>query len=112
MPTVLGEMPNRRWSRWKHCCFAATRKSLTPTSRTTGYGLVRVACGLRHGVHGAPPDLRHDRGVQGAPPTFVTIAVFKALLPTFVTVAVFKALLPTFVTVTVAVHIDAGRPDT
>ena len=35
MPTVLGEMPNRRWSRWKHCCFAATRKSLTPTSRTT-----------------------------------------------------------------------------
>ena len=30
-----GEMPNRRWSRWRNCCFVATRKSLTPTSRTT-----------------------------------------------------------------------------
>jgi uncharacterized membrane protein YwaF len=29
------EMPNRRWSRWTGCCSAATRKSLTPTSRTT-----------------------------------------------------------------------------
>src|SRR5262245_12044372 len=28
-------MPNRRWSRWKGCCFEATRKSLTLTSRTT-----------------------------------------------------------------------------
>jgi hypothetical protein len=35
MPTVLGEMPNGRWSRWKRCCFAAARKSWTPTSRTT-----------------------------------------------------------------------------
>src|SRR5262249_5812209 len=35
MPTVLGAMPNRRWSRWKRCCFAATRKLSTPTSRTT-----------------------------------------------------------------------------
>src|SRR3981189_465138 len=35
MPTVPGETPNRRWSRWKRCCFVATRKSLTPTSRTT-----------------------------------------------------------------------------
>jgi hypothetical protein len=25
----------RRWSRWKSCCSVATRKSLTPTSRTT-----------------------------------------------------------------------------
>ena len=33
--TVLGEMLNRRWSRWKSCCFVATRKSWTPTSRTT-----------------------------------------------------------------------------
>jgi hypothetical protein len=32
MPIVPGEMPNRRWSRWKSCCFAATRKSWTPTS--------------------------------------------------------------------------------
>src|SRR5713226_9961167 len=30
-----GAMPNRRWSRWKGCCSVATRKSLTPTSRTT-----------------------------------------------------------------------------
>jgi RNA-directed DNA polymerase len=35
MPTVLGAMPNRRWSRWKRCCFAAAQKSWTPTSRTT-----------------------------------------------------------------------------
>src|SRR5229473_3299375 len=34
-PTVPGAMPNRRWSRWKSCCSVATRKSLTPTSRTT-----------------------------------------------------------------------------
>ena len=34
-PTVPGETPNRRWSRWKNCCFAAIRKSWTPTSRTT-----------------------------------------------------------------------------
>jgi hypothetical protein len=34
-PTVLGATPNRRWSRWKRCCTAATRKSSTPTSRTT-----------------------------------------------------------------------------
>ena len=34
-PTVLGETPNRRWSRWKSCCFAAIRKLWTPTSRTT-----------------------------------------------------------------------------
>ena len=33
--TVPGETPNRRWSRWKRCCSVATRKSLTPTSRTT-----------------------------------------------------------------------------
>jgi len=26
-----GEMPNRRWSRWKGCCSVAIRKSLTPT---------------------------------------------------------------------------------
>jgi RNA-directed DNA polymerase len=32
---VPGAMPNRRWSRWKSCCSVATRKSLTPTSRTT-----------------------------------------------------------------------------
>ena len=30
-----GETPNRRWSRWKSCCFAAIRKWWTPTSRTT-----------------------------------------------------------------------------
>ena len=30
-----GRTPNRRWSRWMGCCSAATRKSLTPTSRTT-----------------------------------------------------------------------------
>jgi len=30
-----GETPKRRWSRWKSCCFVATRKSWTPTSRTT-----------------------------------------------------------------------------
>ena len=30
-----GEMPSRRWSRWKNCCSEATRKSSTPTSRTT-----------------------------------------------------------------------------
>src|SRR6516162_2049716 len=35
MPIARGETPNRRWSRWKHSCFAATRKSWTPTSRTT-----------------------------------------------------------------------------
>ena len=35
MRTVLGEMPNRRWSRWTGCCSEATRKSLMPTSRTT-----------------------------------------------------------------------------
>src|SRR5216683_2242774 len=35
MRTVLGAMPNRRWSRWKGCCSVATRKSLTLTSRTT-----------------------------------------------------------------------------
>src|SRR5271166_5293374 len=34
-PTVPGETPNRRWSRWKNCCSVATRKSWTPTSRTT-----------------------------------------------------------------------------
>ena len=34
-PTAPGEMPNRRWSRWRNCCFVATRKSWTPTSRTT-----------------------------------------------------------------------------
>ena len=34
-PTVPGETPNRRWSRWKSSCFAAIRKSWTPTSRTT-----------------------------------------------------------------------------
>ena len=33
--TVQGEMPNRRWSKWKGCYTEATRKSLTPTSRTT-----------------------------------------------------------------------------
>jgi hypothetical protein len=26
---------HKRWSRWERCCFEATRKSLTPTSRTT-----------------------------------------------------------------------------
>jgi hypothetical protein len=35
MPTVPGEMPNRRWSKWKLSCSVATRKSWTPTSRTT-----------------------------------------------------------------------------
>ena len=35
MLTVLGAMPNWRWSRWKRCCFAAARKSWTPISRTT-----------------------------------------------------------------------------
>jgi RNA-directed DNA polymerase len=34
-PTVPGETPNRRWSRWKSWCSEAIRKSLTPTSRTT-----------------------------------------------------------------------------
>ena len=34
-PTVPGETLNRRWSRWKSCCFAAVRKLWTPTSRTT-----------------------------------------------------------------------------
>jgi len=24
-PTGPGEMPNRRWSRWRNCCFVATR---------------------------------------------------------------------------------------
>ena len=33
MPTVPGETPNRRWSRWKSCCFAAIRTWWTPTSR-------------------------------------------------------------------------------
>jgi putative Mg2+ transporter-C (MgtC) family protein len=28
MPTVPGETPNRRWSRWKSCCFAAIRRRL------------------------------------------------------------------------------------
>jgi hypothetical protein len=29
MPTVPGEMPNRRWPRWERCCCytAATRKA-------------------------------------------------------------------------------------
>ena len=35
MPTVPGATPNRRWSRWIGWWFVATRKSLTPTSRTT-----------------------------------------------------------------------------
>src|SRR4249920_2279758 len=35
MPTAPGETPNRRWSRWEGCYTEATRKSLTPTSRTT-----------------------------------------------------------------------------
>jgi hypothetical protein len=30
-----GATPNRRWSRWKRSCSVATRKSSTPTSRTT-----------------------------------------------------------------------------
>ena len=30
-----GGTPSRRRSRWKNCCFAAIRKSSTPTSRTT-----------------------------------------------------------------------------
>jgi hypothetical protein len=34
-PTARAAMPTRRWSRCKNCCFAAIRKSLTPTSRTT-----------------------------------------------------------------------------
>ena len=34
-PTAPGETLNRRWSRWKSCCFAAIRKLWTPTSRTT-----------------------------------------------------------------------------
>src|SRR5208283_376607 len=34
-PTVAGETPNRRWSRWRSCCFAAIRTWWTPTSRTT-----------------------------------------------------------------------------
>lgn len=33
--TVRSEMLNRRWSRCKRCCSVATRKSWTPTSRTT-----------------------------------------------------------------------------
>src|SRR5208337_3362265 len=32
---VSGETPNRRWSRWKSCCFATIPKLWTPTSRTT-----------------------------------------------------------------------------
>ena len=32
---VPGATPNRRWSRCKGCCTEATRKSSTPTSRTT-----------------------------------------------------------------------------
>ncbi len=34
-PTAPGETPSRRPSRWKSCCFVATRKSSMPTSRTT-----------------------------------------------------------------------------
>ena len=34
-PTVLGATRNRQWSRWEQCWIMATRKSLTPTSRTT-----------------------------------------------------------------------------
>ena len=34
-PTVPGATPNRRLSKWKTSCSVATRKSLTPTSRTT-----------------------------------------------------------------------------
>ena len=34
-PTVPGEMPSRQSLKWKNCCSEATRKSLTPTSRTT-----------------------------------------------------------------------------
>ena len=33
--TVLGAMPNRRWSRLESWCSEVTRKSWTPTSRTT-----------------------------------------------------------------------------
>ncbi len=34
-----GAMPSKRWSRWRSCCFAVIRKSLTPTSRTTSGAL-------------------------------------------------------------------------
>jgi hypothetical protein len=34
-PTVLSETPSRQWSRWKNNCSVVTRKSLTPTLRTT-----------------------------------------------------------------------------
>ena len=34
-PTVPGETPSRRWTRWENCCSVAIRTSLTPTSRTT-----------------------------------------------------------------------------
>ncbi len=50
-----GETPNRRWSRWKSCCFAAIRKLWTPTSRTTWIPL-----------HIAPWFMRFDRRVRVA----------------------------------------------
>ena len=43
-PTGLGEMPNRRWSRWKNGCSEATWKSLTPTSRTTSGAFHTPTC--------------------------------------------------------------------
>src|SRR5208337_1104557 len=55
MLTVAGETPNRRWSRWWNCCFAAIRKLWTPTSRTTWTPL-----------HIAPWFMRFDRRVRVA----------------------------------------------
>ena len=34
-PTAVGETPNKRWSRLESWCSEVTRKSWTPTSRTT-----------------------------------------------------------------------------
>ena len=48
-PTVPGETPNRRWSRWKSCCFAAIRKLWTPTSRTTWMPLHTASRFIRFG---------------------------------------------------------------
>ena len=41
-PTAVGETPNKRWSRLESWCSEVTRKSWTPTSRTTS-GAFRTA---------------------------------------------------------------------
>ena len=43
-PTALGDLPNRRWSRWESCYSGATRTSLTPTSRTTSGAFLMASC--------------------------------------------------------------------